>query len=171
MTRGLRSSGSCEVTGGQGPSSSPGLESEQQLLCGAGPSSGPLPGVMSQHQKGLLCPGNGVVPSCCSLTSRCKLAQSNGWGVMVSHRSGETEDTFIADLVVGLCTGQVRAPGNESWSILSDPGFLAQIGLGVSWMPLGSPSYGQRFSLRSCPVCPGTLSSPKPRFSVHCKQT
>uniref|UniRef100_A0A2K6L9D9 phosphopyruvate hydratase n=1 Tax=Rhinopithecus bieti TaxID=61621 RepID=A0A2K6L9D9_RHIBE len=25
----------------------------------------------------------------------CKLAQSNGWGVMVSHRSGETEDTFI----------------------------------------------------------------------------
>ena len=38
---------------------------------------------------------------------RCKLAQSNGWGVMVSHRSGETEDTFIADLVVGLCTGQV----------------------------------------------------------------
>ena len=36
----------------------------------------------------------------------CKLAQANGWGVMVSHRSGETEDTFIADLVVGLCTGE-----------------------------------------------------------------
>ncbi|TRY96290.1 hypothetical protein DNTS_024020 [Danionella cerebrum] len=38
----------------------------------------------------------------------CKLAQANGWGVMVSHRSGETEDTFIADLVVGLCTGQIK---------------------------------------------------------------
>ncbi|CAD7681798.1 unnamed protein product [Nyctereutes procyonoides] len=38
----------------------------------------------------------------------CKLAQSNGWGVMVSHCSGETEDTFIADLVVGLCTGQIK---------------------------------------------------------------
>ena len=36
-----------------------------------------------------------------------KLARANGWGVMVSHRSGETEDTFIADLVVGLATGQV----------------------------------------------------------------
>lgn len=36
------------------------------------------------------------------------MAQENGWGVMVSHRSGETEDTFIADLVVGLCTGQVN---------------------------------------------------------------
>uniref|UniRef100_A0A8C9IHK2 phosphopyruvate hydratase n=1 Tax=Piliocolobus tephrosceles TaxID=591936 RepID=A0A8C9IHK2_9PRIM len=38
----------------------------------------------------------------------CKLAQANGWGVMVSHRSGETEDTFMADLVVGLCTGQIK---------------------------------------------------------------
>merc|ERR1719374_14675 len=38
----------------------------------------------------------------------CKMAQSSGWGVMVSHRSGETEDTFIADLVVGLCAGQIK---------------------------------------------------------------
>ena len=38
----------------------------------------------------------------------CQLSQENGWGVMVSHRSGETEDTFIADLVVGLCTGQIK---------------------------------------------------------------
>lgn len=37
-----------------------------------------------------------------------KLAKSNGWGTMVSHRSGETEDTFIADLVVGLSTGQIK---------------------------------------------------------------
>merc|ERR1712179_486091 len=36
------------------------------------------------------------------------LAMENGWGVMVSHRSGETEDTFIADLVVGLATGQIK---------------------------------------------------------------
>ncbi|XP_013386675.1 enolase-like [Lingula anatina] len=38
----------------------------------------------------------------------CKMSQANGWGVMVSHRSGETEDTFIADLVVGLCAGQIK---------------------------------------------------------------
>uniref|UniRef100_A0A2K5RXT5 phosphopyruvate hydratase n=1 Tax=Cebus imitator TaxID=2715852 RepID=A0A2K5RXT5_CEBIM len=38
----------------------------------------------------------------------CKLVQANGWGVMVSHHFGETEDTFIADLVVGLCTGQIK---------------------------------------------------------------
>lgn len=38
----------------------------------------------------------------------CLLAQKAGWGVMVSHRSGETEDSFIADLVVGLGTGQIK---------------------------------------------------------------
>merc|ERR1712232_642597 len=36
------------------------------------------------------------------------MSQRNGWGVMVSHRSGETEDTFIADLVVGLRTGEIK---------------------------------------------------------------
>ncbi|KAI0279439.1 enolase [Russula aff. rugulosa BPL654] len=37
-----------------------------------------------------------------------QLAQSDGWGVMVSHRSGETENTLIADLVVALGTGQIK---------------------------------------------------------------
>jgi len=32
----------------------------------------------------------------------------SSWGVVVSHRSGETEDSFIADLVVGLGTGQSK---------------------------------------------------------------
>merc|ERR1719321_1095308 len=36
------------------------------------------------------------------------MSQRAGWGVMVSHRSGETEDSFIADLVVGLRTGQIK---------------------------------------------------------------
>ncbi|MFH1439921.1 MAG: phosphopyruvate hydratase [Candidatus Woesearchaeota archaeon] len=37
-----------------------------------------------------------------------KLAMKNNWGVMVSHRSGETEDPFIADLVVALGCGQIK---------------------------------------------------------------
>lgn len=37
-----------------------------------------------------------------------QLATTNGWTVMVSHRSGETEDTFIADLAVGLGAGQIK---------------------------------------------------------------
>ncbi|KAH9778405.1 Enolase 1 [Citrus sinensis] len=35
-------------------------------------------------------------------------SKSAGWGVMVSHRSGETEDNFIADLSVGLASGQIK---------------------------------------------------------------
>ena len=31
-----------------------------------------------------------------------------GWGVMVSHRSGETEDVTIADIVIGLRAGQIK---------------------------------------------------------------
>jgi enolase len=33
---------------------------------------------------------------------------SDGWHVMVSHRSGETEDTFIAHLVTGLGCQQIK---------------------------------------------------------------
>ena len=37
-----------------------------------------------------------------------RLAQKNGWAAMVSHRSGETVDSFIADLSVALGTGQIK---------------------------------------------------------------
>jgi enolase len=37
-----------------------------------------------------------------------KDAYGAGWGVMVSHRSGETEDVTIADIAVGLRTGQIK---------------------------------------------------------------
>jgi len=36
------------------------------------------------------------------------MAHDAGWKAVVSHRSGETEDTTIADLVVGLATGQIK---------------------------------------------------------------
>jgi enolase len=38
-----------------------------------------------------------------------KMAQEAGWTAIVSHRSGETEDTTIADLSVGLGTGQIKS--------------------------------------------------------------
>jgi enolase len=38
-----------------------------------------------------------------------RLAQWAGWGTVISHRSGETEDAFIADLSVALGTGQIKA--------------------------------------------------------------
>ncbi|MBI3750086.1 MAG: phosphopyruvate hydratase [Chloroflexi bacterium] len=38
-----------------------------------------------------------------------ELARSTGWRAQVSHRSGETEDTTIADFVVALGTGQIKS--------------------------------------------------------------
>ncbi|MDD5884650.1 MAG: phosphopyruvate hydratase [Erysipelotrichaceae bacterium] len=38
----------------------------------------------------------------------CQMAMRNGWTCVVSHRSGETEDTTIADLVVALNAGQIK---------------------------------------------------------------
>lgn len=37
-----------------------------------------------------------------------KLAQENNYGVIISHRSGETADTFIADLAVAVNAGQIK---------------------------------------------------------------
>ena len=38
-----------------------------------------------------------------------RLTQDTGWGVVISHRSGETEDTTVADLAVGTASGQIKA--------------------------------------------------------------
>jgi enolase len=37
------------------------------------------------------------------------MARESGWTAVISHRSGETEDTTIADLATGLSTGQIKA--------------------------------------------------------------
>jgi enolase len=38
-----------------------------------------------------------------------RLARNNGWGAFVSHRSGETVDSFIADMTVALDTGHLKS--------------------------------------------------------------
>jgi enolase len=37
-----------------------------------------------------------------------EMARNNGYQTVISHRSGETEDTFIADLAVGTSAGQIK---------------------------------------------------------------
>jgi enolase len=37
-----------------------------------------------------------------------KMARDAGYGTIISHRSGETEDTTIADLAVGTAAGQIK---------------------------------------------------------------
>jgi len=37
-----------------------------------------------------------------------RLAKENGYNIVISHRSGESEDTFIADLAVAVESGQIK---------------------------------------------------------------
>jgi enolase len=37
-----------------------------------------------------------------------ELAKRAGYGTVISHRSGETEDTFVADLAVAVNAGQIK---------------------------------------------------------------
>ena len=37
-----------------------------------------------------------------------ELAKRNGYSVVVSHRSGETDDTIIADIAVAVNAGQIK---------------------------------------------------------------
>jgi enolase len=38
-----------------------------------------------------------------------RISSQTGWGTIISHRSGETEDTTVADLAVGTAAGQIKA--------------------------------------------------------------
>jgi enolase len=64
-------------------------------------------GIQKKAVNGLLLKVNQIGTITESITA-CKMARGAGWGVFVSHRSGETEDSFIADLVVGLKTGHIK---------------------------------------------------------------
>jgi len=79
------------------------------------------------------------------------MAQFAGWGVMVSHRSGETEDSFIADLVVGLRTGQIKTGAPCRSERLSKYNQLLRIEeelgsrcsfAGLAFRNIGSPALG-----------------------------
>jgi enolase len=37
-----------------------------------------------------------------------QLCREAGWGFVISHRSGETEDSFIADFAVAMSGGQIK---------------------------------------------------------------
>eukprot|EP00449_Zooxanthella_nutricula_P047461 CAMPEP_0198606050 /NCGR_PEP_ID=MMETSP1462-20131121/154697_1 /TAXON_ID=1333877 /ORGANISM="Brandtodinium nutriculum, Strain RCC3387" /LENGTH=1206 /DNA_ID=CAMNT_0044337853 /DNA_START=1 /DNA_END=3619 /DNA_ORIENTATION=+ len=75
-----------------------------------------------------------------------EMAQFAGWGVMVSHRSGETEDSFIADLVVGLRTGEIKTGAPSSGE--TEDSFIADlvVGLRTGEIKTGAPCRSERLA-------------------------
>ena len=61
----------------------------------------------SEHrtERGMTFHQNGIVTGTIEAINLCRKA---GWGFVVSHRSGETEDDFIADFAVAMGGGQIK---------------------------------------------------------------
>jgi enolase len=64
-------------------------------------------GIKERAANSLLCKVN-QIGSLTEAIAATQMSMRAGWTVVVSHRSGETEDSTIADLVVGLNAGQIK---------------------------------------------------------------
>ena len=80
-----------------------------------------------------------------------ELARRAGWTAIVSHRSGETEDTTIADLVVAMGTGQIKTGAPSRSERVAKYNRLLRIegGLGDGAVYLGRASLGRKSPARS----------------------
>jgi enolase len=63
--------------------------------------------IQEKAANSLLCKVN-QIGSLTETLASCQMSMRAGWTVVVSHRSGETEDNTIADLVVGINAGQIK---------------------------------------------------------------
>ena len=74
-----------------------------------------------------------------------EMAQAAGWTAVISHRSGETEDTTIADLAVGLATGQIKTGSLSRTDRIAKYNQLLRIeeSLGVSAVYAGRSALGK----------------------------
>lgn len=70
-----------------------------------------------------------------------QLAQRHGYKAIVSHRSGETEDTFIADLAVATNSGQIKTGSLSRSERIAKYNRLLKIELDLA----GQSSYGMSF--------------------------
>jgi enolase len=75
-----------------------------------------------------------------------ELARRAGWTAVVSHRSGETEDTTIADLVVAMGTGQIKTGAPSRSERVAKYNRLLRIEgeLGDGALYLGTTALGRR---------------------------
>ncbi|MEO5940533.1 MAG: hypothetical protein ABIZ72_06150, partial [Candidatus Limnocylindrales bacterium] len=81
------------------------------------------------------------------------LARRAGWTAVVSHRSGETEDTTIADLVVAMGTGQIKTGAPSRSERVAKYNRLLRIEgeLGSGAVYLGREAFGRGVCLAGLP--------------------
>lgn len=88
-----------------------------------------------------------------------RLCRDAGYGQMVSHRSGETTDAFIADLAVATGCGQIKSGAPARGERVAKYNRLAAIEAEIAGAPTACPAEGgRRLRTRSNPIVP--LRSP-----------
>jgi len=74
-----------------------------------------------------------------------ELARRNGYTAVISHRSGESEDTFIADLAVGTGAGQIKTGSASRTDRIAKYNQLLRIeeelGIGASFLGIAALNY------------------------------
>ena len=74
-----------------------------------------------------------------------EMARRNGYTAVMSHRSGETEDTFIADLAVATGVGQIKTGSASRTDRIAKYNQLLRIeeelGSGANFLGLGALNY------------------------------
>jgi enolase len=87
----------------------------------------------------------------------CELARSNGYATVISHRSGETEDTSIADIAVALNSGQIKTGAPARTDRVAKYNQLLRIEeeLGESGSFPGWDVFAKTWRVHSEPVTPG----------------
>ncbi|SBS78159.1 Enolase [uncultured Mycobacterium sp.] len=68
-----------------------------------------------------------------------RVCRESGYGAMISHRSGETTDTFIADLAVGSGCGQIKSGAPARGERVAKYNRLLQIARDTTGQPFGLP--------------------------------
>jgi enolase len=70
-----------------------------------------------------------------------KVCRDVGFGAMISHRSGETQDTFIADLAVASGCGQIKSGAPARGERVAKYNRLIEIAAGATDLAFGLPSH------------------------------
>ena len=68
------------------------------------------------------------------------VCRASGYGAMISHRSGETEDSFIADLAVGSGCGQIKSGAPARGERVAKYNRLLEIAATAADLPFGLPA-------------------------------
>src|SRR5213076_3166246 len=89
------------------------------------------------------------------------LAGRGGWTAIVSHRSGETEDTTIADLVVAMGTGQIKTGAPSRSERVAKYNRLLRIDgeLGEGAVYLGRAAFGRGVGVAGAAAIDGVVAA------------